>query len=93
MFLRATVRKKDGKEHTYYSVVENKRLADGRVAQRHVLYLDVWERHLRGAIPGEVVAALGHTEANLHPFYDHLEARYESLRKVVQSGRIHARQP
>src|SRR5487761_616470 len=39
MFLRATVRKKDGKEHTYYSVVENKRLADGRVVQRHVLYL------------------------------------------------------
>jgi transposase len=39
MFLRATVRKKDGKEHTYYSVVENRRLADGRVVQRHVLYL------------------------------------------------------
>lgn len=39
MFLRPTVRKKDGKEHTYYSVVENKRLADGRVVQRHVLYL------------------------------------------------------
>jgi transposase len=39
MFLRPTVRKKDGKTHTYYSVVENKRLADGRVVQRHVLYL------------------------------------------------------
>ena len=39
MFLRATVRKRDGKEHTYYSVVENKRLADGRLIQRHVLYL------------------------------------------------------
>ena len=39
MFLRATIRKKDGKNHTYYSVVENKRLADGRVVQRHVLYL------------------------------------------------------
>ena len=39
MFLRATIRKKDGKEHTYYSVVENKRLGDGRVVQRHVLYL------------------------------------------------------
>ena len=39
MFLRATVRKKDGKEHTYFSVVENKRVADGRVVQRHVLYL------------------------------------------------------
>lgn len=39
MFLRATVRKKDGKKHTYYSVVENERLEDGRVVQRHVLYL------------------------------------------------------
>jgi transposase len=39
MFLRATVRKKDGKEHHYWSVVENRRVAGGRVVQRHVLYL------------------------------------------------------
>jgi hypothetical protein len=39
MSLRATTRKKDGREHTYFSVVENKRVADGRVVQRHVLYL------------------------------------------------------
>jgi hypothetical protein len=39
MFLRCSTRKKDGKEHRYYSIVENKRVADGRVVQRHVLYL------------------------------------------------------
>ncbi|MCU0939924.1 MAG: IS1634 family transposase [Burkholderiaceae bacterium] len=39
MFLRATTRKKDGKEHRYWSIVENKRLSGGRVLQRHVLYL------------------------------------------------------
>lgn len=39
MFLRATTRKKDGKEHRYFSVVENKRVSGGRVIQRHVLYL------------------------------------------------------
>jgi hypothetical protein len=39
MFLRRTIRKKDGKEHRYFSVVENKRVAGGRVLQRHVLYL------------------------------------------------------
>jgi transposase len=39
MFLRATTRKKDGKEHRYFSVVENRRVQDGRVVQRHVLYL------------------------------------------------------
>jgi hypothetical protein len=39
MFLRRSERKKDGKTHSYWSVVENKRLEDGRVVQRHVLYL------------------------------------------------------
>jgi hypothetical protein len=39
MFLRKTPRKKDGKTHDYWSVVENKRIAGGRVVQRHVLYL------------------------------------------------------
>jgi len=39
MFLRSSSRQKNGKQHRYFSIVENKRLADGRVAQRHVLYL------------------------------------------------------
>ncbi len=39
MFLRATTRKKDGKLHRYFSVVENKRVHGGQVVQRHVLYL------------------------------------------------------
>ena len=39
MFLRATTRKKDGKLHRYFSVVENKRVHGGHVVQRHVLYL------------------------------------------------------
>jgi transposase len=38
MFLRATIRKKDGKEHRYWSIVENMRVGR-RVRQRHVLYL------------------------------------------------------
>lgn len=39
MFLRSTSRKKNGKDHRYWSLVENKRLNDGRIVQRHVLYL------------------------------------------------------
>jgi len=39
MFLRSITRKKNGKDHRYFSIVENKRLAEGRVVQRHVLYL------------------------------------------------------
>jgi hypothetical protein len=39
MFLRAKVRKKDGKRHRYFSVVENRRVGQKRTAQRTVLYL------------------------------------------------------
>src|SRR5712691_4265550 len=39
MFLRFKIRRKDGKEHRYWSVVENTRVGGGRVVQRHVLYL------------------------------------------------------
>ena len=39
MFLRAKKRFKDGKEHRYWSIVENCRTAGGRVVQHHVLYL------------------------------------------------------
>lgn len=39
LFLRAHQRRKDGKVHTYWSMVENRRCADGRIVQRHVLYL------------------------------------------------------
>jgi len=39
MFLRCTTRKKDGKEHRYWNVVENRRISGGRVVQRQVLYL------------------------------------------------------
>jgi len=39
MFLRVKQRKKNGKTHRYWSIVENRRVADGRVVQRHVLYL------------------------------------------------------
>lgn len=39
MFLRAKTRLKDGKEHRYWSIVENRRPQGGRMVQRQVLYL------------------------------------------------------
>jgi transposase len=40
MFLKESTRFKDGKEHYYWSLVENRRVDGGRkVVQRHVLYL------------------------------------------------------
>ena len=39
MYLRFTRRIKDGKEHRYWSIVETRRCAAGRVVQKPVLYL------------------------------------------------------
>lgn len=52
MFLKWSKRRKDGKEHRSWSVVESHRYSGGKVAQRHVLYLGelndsqraAWER-------------------------------------------------
>lgn len=62
MFLRYSSRKKNGKEHRYWSIVENKRLDDGRVVQRHVLYLGeinssqewVWRKSIEVFQDGQV---------------------------------------
>src|SRR5216683_122369 len=55
MFPRAKIRKKDGKQHRYFSVVENRRVGQKRTAQRTVLYLGeindsqeaIWHRTLQ----------------------------------------------
>jgi hypothetical protein len=39
MFLRSKTRIKDGKKHSYWSVVENRRVSGGKTIQRQVLYL------------------------------------------------------
>src|SRR5450755_1878157 len=39
MFLRSTNRKKDGKSHRYFSVVESQRVSGEKTVQRTVLYL------------------------------------------------------
>ncbi len=39
MYLKCHRRIKDGKEHRYWSIAEKRRCADGRVVDRHVLYL------------------------------------------------------
>lgn len=39
VFLKCSTRRKDGKEHRSWSIVESRRYSGGKVAQRHVLYL------------------------------------------------------
>ena len=54
MFLRCTTRKKNGKEHRYWNLVENQRVAGGQVVQHQVLYLgeindsqqEVWRKSI-----------------------------------------------
>ena len=41
MFVRCKMRRKDDKEHRYWSVVENVRVRGGRVVQRQVRYCQV----------------------------------------------------
>lgn len=76
IFLRGHERRKDGKINTYWSLVENRRCAGGRVVQRHVLYLGKltpaqelsWEKTAEqfdeALGPGELLAGLA-TEREL----------------------------
>lgn len=45
-----------------------------------VEYVESWNRSLAGGVSGEIIQKIGHTEANLRPFYDELEKRTEHLR-------------
>ncbi len=71
MFLRANRRFKDGKEHRYWNIVENRRCSGGKVVQRQVLYLgeisdgqyDDWSR----AIEAFDEDAQRHTQLSLFP--------------------------
>ena len=66
MFLRCTTRKKDGKEHRYWNVVENRRISGGRVVQRQVLYLgeindsqrEAWRKTIEVFEDGETTAQM-----------------------------------
>src|ERR1700675_4778746 len=56
MFLRSSHRKKDGKDHRYFSIVENRRVGSDQTVQRTVLYLGeindqeqaAWRQRLEG---------------------------------------------
>lgn len=41
--------------------------------------VDIWERVMREALPGEVLEEIQHSEKSLHPFYKHLHPFYKHL--------------
>src|SRR5450432_3192347 len=96
MFLRSTNRKKDGKSHRYYSVVENQRIAGDKTVQRTVLYLgeindsqqSAWRRTL------EVFDEEQQRTRNLSLFPDDREAPADTLNSLqVRLSGLELRRP
>jgi hypothetical protein len=48
-----------------------------------VEFVDVWDKILAEKLPRSIAPAIGHTEANLKHFYEHLEAMHDRLRTEV----------
>src|SRR6516164_4483260 len=94
MFLRCKVRRKDGKHHRYWSVVENTRVAGGRVVQRHVLYLGeindsqelAWRRSMEVLEAGAAAVARAAARSVLVE-----AAGSEPQRDALGSGAVRAR--
>jgi hypothetical protein len=51
--------------------------------QEYLEFVEIWERYLGAAIPGEVIKKLGHSEENVKPFYDHVENKLQQLQEEV----------
>ena len=49
-------------------------------------FIDLWYRWLDKSLPSEVVKEMGHTEAQLKPFYEDLENQLEELQKQLSGG-------
>jgi hypothetical protein len=90
MFLRSTTRNKDGKLHCYCSVVENRRLTSGKIAQRIVLYLgeinDSQEATWRKTLEVFDESAQGPTTLSLFPADREIPADSVDAMQVKLSG-------
>ena len=49
-------------------------------------FVEIWERWLAHSLPHEVVQTLGHSEERLYPFYKHLEAQHDELRRLLSGA-------
>jgi hypothetical protein len=48
-------------------------------------FVEIWERDLARALPGEVIQKLGHSEENALPFYEHVERKLSALQEKVDA--------
>lgn len=96
MFLRCKVRRKNGKEHRAWSIVENRRVRGGKVVQRHVLYLgeingnqrEAWRKSIEIFEEGREQART----ASLFPEEDAPEVSDESIIRI-KLGDLSLRKP
>lgn len=85
MFLRATIRWKDGKQHRYWSVVESRRVAGKRVVQRPLLYLGEINDNQRAAWRKSIaVLEDGKTEPRTLSLFP--DDRVEGLLRMTRSS-------
>jgi len=68
MFLRASNRKKDGKDHRYWSIVENRRVAVGKTVQKTLLYLGEINDSQRGSWCKAIEAIDGEEKKQINLF-------------------------
>lgn len=48
-------------------------------------FVEIWERYLAEALPGDVIQKLGHTEENVLPFYEHVEGKLSALQEEINA--------
>ncbi|MGA9164654.1 MAG: hypothetical protein WBZ31_09335 [Thiobacillus sp.] len=53
--------------------------------QSFLEFVEVWERFLAKALPGDVIRKLGHSEENVVPFYEHVERRLSALQEEINA--------
>lgn len=46
-------------------------------------FVEIWERYLAEALPGDVIQKLEHTEENVLPFYEHVEQKLSILQDEI----------
>jgi hypothetical protein len=49
-------------------------------------FVDIWDRFLAGALPGEVIQELNHSEESLQPLYGELQKKHDELRGKLAEG-------
>jgi hypothetical protein len=79
----------------YHKMIEifrsNLRLAEPSTEKHFAALLEfvnVWDRFMVGALPGEVIRELKHSEQSLYPLYDDLQLQHGKLREKLAKGEV-----